>query len=187
MPLQQHPYFANELQIVIRTPLDPNSLSSAVRREVRAMNPETAMKFTTMNAMVSDSIAKPRFRTFLISSFAGLAVILALVGVYGVMSFVITQRTSEFGLRVAMGANRADVLGLVLRSAVKLAATGLAIGLILSLAASRVMASMLFELKPTDTLTYISVLLAVTPVIVFAAAIPAWRATRIDPVTALRQ
>ena len=187
MPLQQHPYYANELQVVIRTPLDPNSLPSAVRREVRAMNPETAMKFTTMNAMLADSIAKPRFRAFLISSFAGLAVILALVGVYGVMSFVITQRTSEFGLRVAMGANRSDVVGLVLRGALKLAATGLVIGLLLSLAASRVMASMLFELKPTDALTYLLVLLTVTPVIVFAAAIPAWRATRIDPVTALRQ
>jgi putative ABC transport system permease protein len=187
MPLQQHPYYANELQVVIRTPLDPNSLPSAVRREVRAMNPETAMKFTTMNAMLSASIAKPRFRTFLISSFAGLAVILALVGVYGVMSFVITQRTSEFGLRVAMGANRSDVVRLVLRSALKLAATGLAIGLLLSLATSRIMGSMLFELKPTDALTYMTVLLAVTPIILLAAAIPAWRATRIDPVTALRQ
>ncbi len=187
MPLQQHPYFGNELQVVVRTPLDPNSLTSAVRSEVRAMNPETAMKFTTMDAMVSDSIAKPRFRTFLISSFAALAVILAVVGVYGVMSFVITQRTSEFGLRVAMGADRADVVGLVLRGAAKLAAAGLAIGLLLALAAGRVMTSMLFELKPTDAVTYASVSLIVTPIILLAAAIPAWRATRVDPVTALRQ
>ena len=114
------------------------------------------MKFTTMDAMVADSIAKPRFRVFLISAFAGLAVMLALVGVYGVMSFVITQRTSEFGLRVAMGAKPSDVVGLVLRGALKLAATGIAIGLLLSLAASRIMASMLFELKPTDAFTYVS-------------------------------
>ena len=187
MPLEQHPYFANELQVVIRTALDPTSLTGAVRREVRAMNPETAMKFTTMDAMVAGSISKPRFRMFLISAFAALALILALVGVYGVMSFVITQRTSEFGLRVAMGAKPADVVGLVLRGALRLAAIGLAIGLLLSLAASRVMASMLFALKPTDAVTYVAVLIAVTPVILLAAAIPAWRAARIDPVTALRQ
>jgi predicted permease len=187
MPLQQHPYFANELQVVIRTTLQPTSLSGAVRQRVRAMNPETAMKFTTMDAMVSGSIAKPRFRVFLISAFAGLALILALVGVYGVMSFVITQRTSEFGLRVAMGARPSDVVGLVLRGTLRLAAIGITIGLLLSLAASRVMASMLFDLKPTDAVTYAVVLLTVTPVILLAAAVPAWRATRIDPVTALRQ
>jgi ABC-type antimicrobial peptide transport system permease subunit len=124
---------------------------------------------------------------FLISAFAGLALILALVGVYGVMSFVITQRTSEFGLRVAMGARPSDVVGLVLRGTLRLAAIGITIGLLLSLAASRVMASMLFDLKPTDAVTYAVVLLTVTPVILLAAAVPAWRATRIDPVTALRQ
>ena len=187
MPLQQHPYFANELQVVIRTALDPTSLTGAVRQRVRAMNPETAMKFTTMDAMVAGSISKPRFRMFLISSFAGLALILALIGVYGVMSFVITQRTSEFGLRVAMGAKPADVVGLVLRGALRLAAIGLAIGLLLSLAAGRVMASMLFDLKPTDAVTYAAVLLSVIPIILVAAVIPAWRAARIDPVTALRQ
>ena len=187
MPLEQHPYFGNEIQVVIRTTLDPSSLTNAVRRQVRAMNPETAMKFTTMDAMVAGSISKPRFRMFLISAFAGLALILALVGVYGVMSFVITQRTSEFGLRVAMGAKPADVVGLVLRGALRLAAIGLAIGLLLSLAASRVMASMLFALKSTDAVTYAAVLLAVTPIILLAAAVPAWRAARIDPVTALRQ
>jgi ABC-type antimicrobial peptide transport system permease subunit len=86
-----------------------------------------------------------------------------------------------------MGANRADVVGLVLRSALRLAAIGLAIGLLLSLAAGRVMASMLFELKPTDLFTYAAVVIAVTPVVLLAAAIPAWRATRIDALTALRQ
>ena len=186
MPLEQHPYFANELQVVIQTALDPTSLTGAVRREVRAMNPETAMKFTTMDAMVAGSISKPRFRMFLISSFAGLALILALVGVYGVMSFIITQRTSEFGLRVAMGARPVDVVGLVLRGALRLAAIGLAIGLLISLAASRVMASMLFALKPTDAVTSAAVLIAVIPIILLAAAIPAWRVARIDPVTALR-
>ena len=151
------------------------------------MNPETAMKFTTMDAMLAGSISKPRFRMFLISAFAGLALLLALVGVYGVMSFVITRRSSEFGLRVALGAKPSDVVGLVLRAALRLAAIGLAIGLLLSLAAGRAMAGMLFDLKPTDAFTYTAVLFTVIPIILIAAAIPAWRAARIDPVTALRQ
>jgi putative ABC transport system permease protein len=187
MPLQQHPYLANELQVVIRTALDRGSLPGAVRKRVRAMNPETAVKFTTMDAMLAGSISKPRFRMMLIGTFAGLALVLAMIGVYGVMSFVITQRTSEFGLRVALGAKPTDVVGLVLRGALRLAAIGLAIGLLLSLAAGRVMANMLFALKPTDALTYAAVLIAMTPIILLAAAVPAWRAPPIDALTALRQ
>jgi putative ABC transport system permease protein len=187
MPLQQHPYHANELQVVIRTPLDPGSLISTVRGVARAENPETAMKFTSMETMLAGSIAKPRYRMFLISAFAGLALVLAMVGVYGVMSYSISQRASEFGLRVALGATPQDVVALVLRGALRLAVIGIAIGLGLSLAASRVLTSMLFDLKPTDALTYSMVVLAVAPVILAAAAIPAWRAARLDAMVALRQ
>lgn len=187
MPLQQHPYFANELQVVIRTTGDPGWITDAVRQRVRAMNSETAMKFTTMDAMVSGSIAKPRFRMFLISAFAVLALVLALVGVYGVMSYTTTQRTAEFGLRIALGARSTDVVGLVLSGAAKLAAAGIVIGLGLSLAAGRVMADMLFGLQPTDALTYAVVSMAVIPVMLLAAAAPAWRAARVDPIAALRQ
>jgi ABC-type antimicrobial peptide transport system permease subunit len=102
------------------------------------------------------------------------------------MNYVVTQRTPEFGLRVALGATPADVVGLVLGRTVRLAAMGLAIGLALSLALSRVLTSMLYELKPTDAATYVLVLLIVAPVTIAAAAIPAWRATRVDPITALR-
>lgn len=187
MPLQQHPYHANELQVVVRTAVEPGSLINAVRQKVRALNPEIAMKFTTLDAMVADSIARPRFRMLLISAFAGLALLLVMAGVYGVMSYVTTQRTSEFGLRVALGAAPGDLVSLVLKSAIQLAAVGLAIGILLSLAAGRVMASMLFGLKPADALTYLAVLCAVTPVVLLAAAVPAWRAARIDPLTALRE
>ena len=186
MPLQQHPYYGNELQVVIRTAGDLGPVTSAVRQRVRAMNPETAMKFTTMDAMVAGSIAKPRFRMMLTGIFAGLALMLALVGVYGVMSYAITQRTSEFGLRVAMGARPVDVVRLVLFGALRLAVVGIGIGLLLSVAAGRVMAGMLFVLKPTDVMTYAAVLVAVTPVILLAAVVPAWRAAWVDPVVALR-
>jgi putative ABC transport system permease protein len=145
------------------------------------------MKFTTMDEMVADSIARPRFRTLLIGAFAGLALLLAMAGVYGVMSYTIAQRTPEFGLRVALGAGVGDIVGLVLMRAVRLAAIGLAIGLALSLAFSRFLSTMLFGVKPTDAVTYAVVLLAVTPVILLAAAVPAWRATRIDPLTALAE
>jgi putative ABC transport system permease protein len=187
MPLKQHPYHANELQVVVRTAVEPGSLINAVRQKVRALNPEIATKFTTLDAMVADSIARPRFRMLLISAFAGLALLLVMAGVYGVMSYVTSQRTSEFGLRAALGAAPGDLVSLVLKSAIQLAAVGLATGILLSLAAGRAMTSMLFGLKPADILTYVAVLCAVTPVVLLAAAVPAWRAARIDPLTALRE
>jgi predicted permease len=187
MPLKQHPFYANELQVAVRTSIEPGSLISAVRRKVRAQNPEIATKFTTLDAMVAESIARPRFQMLLISAFAGLALLLVMVGVYGVMSYVTTQRTSEFGLRVAMGAAPRDLIALVLKSASWLAAAGMALGILLSLATGRALASLLFGLKPADTITYLAVLCAVTPVVLLAAAVPAWRAARIDPLTALRE
>jgi putative ABC transport system permease protein len=187
MPLKQHPYFANEVQVVLRTSVPPDSLIAAVRQRVRAMNPEIAMKFSSMDTMVADSIAKPRFRVFLISVFAALALVLAMAGVYGVMNYVVAQRRSEFGLRVALGASPGDVVRLVLGRALRLAGMGLAMGLALSLAASSLISSLLFGLKPTDAVTYAIIVAAVTPVILVAAAVPAWRATRVDALTALRE
>jgi putative ABC transport system permease protein len=187
MPLKQHPYFANEVQVVMRANVPPESLIAAVRQRVRAMNPEIAMKFTSMDTTLADSIAKPRFRVFLISVFAALALVLAMAGVYGVMNYVVAQRRSEFGLRVALGASSGDVLFLVLGRALRLAGMGLTTGLALSLAASRLISSLLFGLKSTDAMTYAIVVVAVTPVILLAAAIPAWRATRVDALTALRE
>jgi ABC-type antimicrobial peptide transport system permease subunit len=137
--------------------------------------------------MVSDSIAAPRFRTFLASTFAVLALLLAMAGIYGVMSYVVTQRTSELGLRMALGAVGRDVMGLVLGRASLLAAAGLAIGAVLSLAVSRLIGAMLFRLTATDPSTYGMVLLAVAGIALLAAAGPAWRASRIDPMVALRE
>ncbi|HEY6392687.1 MAG TPA: ABC transporter permease [Bryobacteraceae bacterium] len=187
MPLKQHPYFANELQVVLRATAPPESLIAPVQQRVRALNPEIAMKFTSMETMVADTIAKPRVRMFLIGVFAALALLLAMAGVYGVMNYVVTLRTPEFGLRVALGASPGNVVRLVLGRALRLAAAGLATGMVLSLAAGSLISSMLFGLKPADAITYAIVVGAVTPMILLAAAIPAWRATRIDPLTALRE
>jgi putative ABC transport system permease protein len=187
MPMEQHPYHSNELQVIVRTAAAPGAMTNAVRKAAHDLNPEMAVKFTTMEEMISDSIAAPRFRTFLAATFALLALVLAMAGIYGVMSYVVTQRTSELGLRMALGAGRRDVMGLVLSRATVLAVVGLAIGAALSLAASRLIGSMLFGLKATDPSTYAMVLLSVASIAILAAAGPAWRASRIDPMVALRQ
>jgi len=119
--------------------------------------------------------------------FAGLAVLLAMAGMYGVMSYVTTQRIPEFGVRMALGASPRHVLALVLGRAGRIAALGVTLGLALALFGSRIMSAMLFGLKATDALTYAGVLLAVAPVMILAAAIPAWRAARVDPAVALRE
>jgi len=187
MPLLQHPYYGNEVEIVMRSAVSPISLIDPVRRKMRGLSPETAAKFTTMEAMVSDSIATPRLQMMLAGLFAGLAVLLAMAGMYGVMSYVTTQRIPEFGVRMALGASPRHVLALVLGRAGRIAALGVTLGLALALFGSRIMSAMLFGLKATDALTYAGVLLAVAPVMILAAAIPAWRAARVDPAVALRE
>ena len=186
MPVLQHPFHGNELQIVMRSAVSPTSLVDPVRTKMRSLNPEVAVRFTTMDAMVSNSIATPRLRMLLVGLFAGLALVLAMTGMYGVMSYVATQRIPEFGVRMALGASPRNVLALVLGRAAQMALLGVAAGVALAFSAARVMNSMLFGLKPTDAITYAGVLLAVTPIVVLAAAIPAWRAAHADPVVALR-
>jgi ABC-type antimicrobial peptide transport system permease subunit len=186
MPLAQHPFYANEVQVAIRTQVDPSSVITPVQQIVREMNPDVAMKFTTMDAMVGDSVAAPRFRTTLAISFASLALLLAIMGVYAVMSYLTVQRTGEFAIRAALGASAGAILRLVLQGAVRLAAIGLIAGAALALAASRVLATMLFELKSTDALTYAIVLAIVLPAVLLAAVLPAVRAARVDPLAALR-
>jgi predicted permease len=187
MPMEQHPYHSNELQVIVRTSSAPAAMTSAVRKAANDLNPEMAVRFTTMEAMISDSTSAPRFRTFLAVAFALLALLLAMVGIYGVMSYVVTQRTSELGLRMALGAARGDVVGLVLSRAATLAALGLSVGSAMSLAVSRLIGAMLFGLRATDPVTYASVLLSVAGIAILAAVGPAWRASRIDPMVALRR
>ena len=186
MPLLQYPYHGNEVQVVLSSAVSPTSLIGPVRGKMRSLNPEIATRFTTMEAMVSSSIATPRLRMMLVGLFAGLALLLAMTGMYGVMSYVATQRIPEFGVRVALGASPRNVLLLVLGRAVQMALLGVAVGLAVAFSAARVMNTMLFGLKATDAITYAGVLLAVTPIVVLAAAVPAWRAARADPVAALR-
>jgi predicted permease len=186
MPLRQHPFHGNEIQIVVRTSADPASLVPSVQSTIRQMDPEVALKFQTLPEMIGESVAAPRFRTVLAITFAGVALLLALAGMYAVMSYLTVQRTAEFGVRMALGARPADVLRLVLGRAARLGAVGVCFGLVLSVVTGRLLASMLFGLKSTDIATYSLVIGLVLPVVIAAAALPAWRASRVDPVVALR-
>jgi predicted permease len=187
MPLAQHPYHANEVEIVVRTSVPPGSVAPALRQAMSRVAPTTAVRFSTLDDMVLASIGTQRFRTWLITLFAGLALVLAMAGVYGVMAYVTAQRTAEFGVRMALGAGRLAVFGLVIGRATRLAGAGLALGLALSLAEGRLVRQMLFGLRPFDAATYAAVVAVLGVVVFAAAAVPAWQASRVDPLSALRQ
>src|SRR5215472_4696788 len=186
MPLRQHPFVANEEEVVIRAAGDPKTLIPAAQKTIHNLDPEIAMKFTTMSELVSDSIGAQRFRTALASIFAVLAVLLALSGMYAVMSYVTAQRTAEFGLRSALGAQQSNLVLLVLRGAAGMGGIGIAMGVLLSVATGCLLSSMLFGVRNLDPVTYALVVAVIVPVILLASAIPALRASLADPVTALR-
>ena len=186
MPLLQHPFHANEVQLVMRSSVPPTALVEPARAKMRALNADVATRFETMGAMVSDSIATPRLRATLVGLFAGLALLVSMAGVYGVISYVAAQRIPEFGVRMALGASPRNVMGLVLGRASAMTAMGALVGLALALAAARVLNTMLFGVEATDAATYVAVFLGVTPIVVLAAALPAWRAAHADPLAALR-
>jgi putative ABC transport system permease protein len=182
MPYQQHPFYANEMQVVLRGSID----AASVRQVIRRLNPEVAVQFTSMETLVSEANAAPRFRTALIALFAILAVTLAAAGVYAVVAHRVAERTAEIGLRMSLGAGGPDVLRLVLRDTAAIAVPGLGIGLLLAFAASRILATLLYEVKPADPISFLAAALALTVVAASAALFPALRALRVDPVTALR-
>jgi putative ABC transport system permease protein len=187
MPLTQHPSYANEVQYVLQTSGEPTLVAGAASRTVQRLLPGAATRHTTLEAMVADSVATPRFRTVLVSVFAGLALFLAATGVFGVMSYVSLQRTQEFGVRLALGAAPGDMLGLVIRGALAIGASGTVVGLVLALALARTMRSMLFGMTPLDPLTWSAVCGGALVVTVAASMWPAWRASRVDPAVALRE
>jgi predicted permease len=187
MPYSQHAFNGATLSLVVRTAGDPNALAETVRRLARELAPDVPMRATTLETMLSENVAAPRFRTLLLAVFAGLAVCLAMAGVYGVMAYAVGQRSGEVGLRMALGASNGSVLRLILGHGLKLAGIGLALGLAGALAASRLLTTMLFQVKPTDPLVYLAVAMLLGVVALIATYIPARRASRIDPVAAIRQ
>ena len=186
MPYQQHPGPAAGMSVLVRTAIEPTALIETLRGKVHALSADVPLKFTTMEASLSENVAAPRFRTLLLGIFAALAVCLAMAGVYGVMSYVVGQRANEIGLRMALGASPRDVLRLVLRQALSLTSAGIAIGLASAAGVTQFLASMLFGVKATDPLTYIAAVALLGVAALGASYIPARRAMRVDPIVALR-
>jgi predicted permease len=187
LPYLQHPNYGRAISFVMKTQASPMALAEAMRLKVRGVNSEIPVKFTTMDARLAQSVASPRFRGILLGIFAALAVGLAMAGVYGVMAYLVTQRASEIGLRMALGAGRASIVRLVLARGAALTGAGLAAGLLGALAATRLLRTMLFGVAATDPLTYGVMALGVALIALLACAVPAWRATTVDPLAALRQ
>jgi predicted permease len=187
MPYEQHPLPSASMRILARTAGPPENVMGALREKARELAPDMPVRFTTMDDRMSQIVAAPRFRTLLLTIFAAVAVVLAMAGVYGVVSFLVTQRTQEIGLRMALGAGAGRVVIMVLSQGVFMAAAGLALGVAGAIATSRFLRSMLFEVKPFDPLTYGVVASLVALVTVGACLLPAWRASRIYPMRALRQ
>ena len=175
------------LSLVVRTAGDPSAMTSSVREAIRAVDkgiPNYNLK--TMNDVVSTSAAPRRIPMLLMSAFAGVAMLLAMLGIYGVTSYYVTQRTHEIGVRMALGAQIVDVLKLVLRRAMLLAVIGIGIGVAGAIAVTRYLTSLLFGVKPIDRLTFMAVAVALAVVVFIACLVPARRAAKIDPLEALR-
>jgi putative ABC transport system permease protein len=172
--------------LAIRTSVDPLSLVAAVRNEIHQVDPEQPISnVRTMGEVLGEETASRELGMTLLAIFAGLALLLATLGIYGVLAYFVVQHTQEIGVRMALGAQRSNILKLVLRKGMSLALLGVAIGLAGAFALTRLMTSLIFGVSPTDSLTYGGVAVLLTLVAFMACWIPARRATRVDPLVAL--
>jgi len=175
------------LYSIVRTSLDPTSLEASVQSIVREMDKDIPVtQVRTMNELMSSELSQPRFATVLLSTFAGLALVLTTLGLYGVMTYSVSRRTREIGLRMALGAQRATVLKMVLREASILLAIGIALGTAASLASASVLQSMLYGTGARNPFVLSEVGIAVAVAGLLAAYIPAFRAAKVDPMVSLR-
>jgi predicted permease len=184
LPFAQFPVFNT---IVLRTQVKPLTLVPAARTVIASMDKNVPVyDVSTMENYLASSVARSRFSTLLLGLFGGLALVLSAIGIYGVVSYSVSQRTHEVGIRIALGAGRQDVLQLVLRQGMVLALIGIAIGIAVALGLTRFLSSLLYGVKPTDPVTFIAVSVILAGVALLACYIPARRAAKVDPVVALR-
>lgn len=177
----------NFAALVVRAAADPNALSLPVQKEIRLLDADLpAVTVRTMDQMASLQTSQTRFGFTLIALFGGLAVVLASMGLYGVLAYSISQRTNELGIRIALGASTPVIARMVIGQGMKPAAAGIVAGLLLGSAATRLLQSLLFEVQPNDLPVLIAVVAILSAIALTACFVPAWRATRIDPVVALR-
>jgi len=187
-PYDQTSFPLGSMSLAIHTSSDPRSLAGVVQRQVQALDPDQpAYRIRTMAELMSESMARRRLSMFLLAIFAGVALALAAVGIYGIMSYSVAQRAHEVGIRMALGAGSMDVVRMVLGQSLGLTLAGILVGLLGSLALTNFLSSLLFNIKATDATTFLLVALILAVVALVASFVPAYRATTVDPVDALRQ
>jgi predicted permease len=188
MPKLLNNFVPRAMNIVVRSTLPVDSLANSFRSVVQSLDPSLPLiRIQSMDDAFGAAIVRPRFLTLLLSIFAGLALALAAVGTYGILSYLVSQRTQEIGIRMALGADRGTILRLVMQRGLLLAVAGIGVGLAASFAATRLMASLLFNVEPTDPATLLAVALLIVVVAALACLVPAWRATRVDPLVVMRE
>jgi putative ABC transport system permease protein len=186
VPYRQLPLLQSS-DVVIRTTGDPRAVAPDLRRRIADIDrAQPVVEVTTLDQKLADSIAPRRFNMMLLGIFAGIAVLLAAVGIYGVMSYAVTQRTQEIGVRMALGARQDEVVQMVVRQGMGVVAMGLGIGLVAAFGLTRLMAGLLYEVKPSDPQTFGVVCIVLGGAALVACWLPARRAARVDPVVALR-
>jgi predicted permease len=184
-PLAQAP---GTMNVVLRTTLPPGGLRPSIEAAVREADPSVPIvRLRDMDGVFAESIRRPRLLAQLLGGFAGLALLLAAIGTYGVLSYMVAERRREIGIRMALGAAQSSVLGQVMKQGVTLTAIGIAVGLAGAFAMNQVIASLLFGVQPTDPATLVGVVATITLVAMVACWLPAWRASRMDPNIVLRQ
>jgi putative ABC transport system permease protein len=175
------------MNLSLRTEADPALMTSAVVARIHALDPDLAIaKIRTMTEVISSSVAGPKFNTLLLGTFASLALLLAAIGIYGVLAYTVAQQTHEIGIRMALGAQRGDVLRMILKRGTRLALAGVAIGAIAAVFLTRGMTSLLYGVSATDPVTFLGVAILLVLVALAACCVPARRAMRADPMVALR-
>ena len=186
-PIDKLPTQVRRINLLTRTSVDASSVTAVVRGEIAALNKDQAVfNVRTMEQIVDQSVAPRRFSMLLLAVFAGVALVLASIGIYGMMSYSVAQRTREIGLRMTLGAQRGNVLRLVISQGMKLALVGVALGLLASFALMRTIKNLLFGISATDPLTFVGIALLLAFVALLACWVPARRATKVDPMVALR-
>jgi putative ABC transport system permease protein len=183
-----HPQLAyNAMTVTIRTAIEPAAMGATVEREIAAIDKDQPISdVRTLDQWMARTLSQARFSSMLLSCFAALALLLAAIGIYGVMSYAVNQRTSEIGIRFALGAERRDILRLIVGNGIRLSAIGLAIGVLLSIALTRTITGLLYETASADPATFVTVVVVLGAVAILASYLPALRASRITPTEALR-
>jgi putative ABC transport system permease protein len=185
VPFRQDP--SGEMDLILKSRMDPGALAAAVRSAVHSVDKDQSIaSIVTMKQLLSHSLATRRMTLVLLGLFSALALILGAIGIYGVVSYSVAQRTREIGVRMALGAPRGGVFRMVIGQGMKLAATGIVIGILAALGMARLMSSLLYQVSTADFETFTAVVVLLLLVAFAASSIPAWRATSVQPIVALR-